>query len=83
MTIQRVASYNDLQPFPIMHTEEDTFKALKRHPFQEVREAVRLCRMAGISQRTIIGIVKRAGWEPRDYMNQLAKEVNKQALSPQ
>lgn len=64
-------------------TEQDTFNALKRHPFREVRDAVRICNMAGISNRTIIGIIRRAGWEPRDYMNQLAKEVNKQASSPQ
>lgn len=60
-----------------MLTEEDTFKALKRHPFQEVREAVRLCNAAGIQNGTVIKVIRLAGWEPRDYMNQLAKEVNK------
>ncbi len=57
--------------------EEDTFNALKRHPFKEVREVVRQCNTLGVSRKLVIRIVKRAGWEPRDYMNELAKEINK------
>ena len=58
-------------------TEDDTFNALKRHPFKEVRETVRICNTLGVSKKLVIRMVKRAGWTPRDYMNQLAKEVNK------
>jgi hypothetical protein len=74
---QGVVHYNGVQPFPIMHTEQDTFNALKRHPFHEVRAVVRECNMVGVSKKLVTRMVKRAGWEPRDYMNQLAKEVNK------
>lgn len=58
-------------------TEEDTINALKRHPFQQVHEVVRMCNLAGIPKRTTARIIKRGGWTLRDYMNQLAKEVNK------
>ncbi len=58
-------------------SEEDTFNALKREPFDKVRDMVRIGNLARFPKRLIIRIIKRGGWEPRDYMNQLAKEVNK------
>jgi len=59
-----------------MKTEDDTFKALKRHPFNEVREVVRVCNRVGVSKKLVTRMVRQAGWEPRDYMEELAKTVN-------
>jgi hypothetical protein len=74
---QGVVHYNGVQPFPIMHTEQDTFNALKRHPFHEVRAVVRECNMVGVSKKYVVRMVNAAGWTQKDYMTELAKKVNK------
>jgi hypothetical protein len=58
-------------------TEEDTFKALRRTPFEEIRQVVRQFNKLGMSKRTIVKVLMMAGWTTHDYHIELAKAVNK------
>ena len=56
-------------------TEEDTFRRLRRTPFQDMRLIVRDANRRNVDKRAIIKQLIFAGWSVLEYNQHLAREV--------
>jgi len=59
-----------------MHTEDDTFKVLKRIPFCEVRMHVRKLKRLGFSTQLIRSFIEKVGWEVDEYHEKLRETLD-------
>ncbi len=60
-----------------MQTEDDTFNALRRAPFQIVRDEINeLCRRTIYSSADYRNILKKHNWKLTEFINE-CKEYNK------
>lgn len=77
MTNHKVVYYNGTQPFPIMHSEDDTFDALRRISFTQMREKMVKARLDVIfaSRPVSVGdeILKANGWTRIEYDAEVRK----------
>lgn len=61
---------------PFMHTEDDTFNALRRIPFQQMRALAVRAKIAltmGISEVDVDAMFKKNGWTREDYEAEVRK----------
>jgi len=74
---QKVVCYNDIQPFPIMYTEQDTFDRLRRIPLSEMKARLEVVRTTPRSLPSWYAI-SDGGWTIPEYNAALGKEINDQ-----
>jgi len=61
-------------------TEEDTIRALRRTPFEEMRLIVRQANKTGMSKRFVAKLLTEGGWVVREYNTKVLSQYHERRI---